>query len=328
MNDKWYKRLVGARTIKTGLATFLTALFCMLLNLTPIFAILTAVVTIEPTAKASLKKGYKRLPATVIGALFAVIFTYVFGDQSPLSYAFAATLTILVCTKLNLHAGTTVATLTAVAMIPGIHEAYIFNFFSRLLTAVIGLGTAALVNFIILPPKYYDQLEKLLHDTEEKMYSLYSQRMQELLLSQFKSDTSIKKYNKLIESTQKIESLLSFQSDELSYHRYGEEEWMKFRKFQTLASTDRLFISHLSNIIYLPKKPVIHFDKDEKLAMLKIANNINQIIATGHFEREKQSASLLKNSVKNLDEFDALQLKSHIIYEILLIYRILDDRYA
>ncbi|PNZ06186.1 aromatic acid exporter family protein, partial [Staphylococcus kloosii] len=73
---------------------------------------------------------------------------------------------------------------------------------------------------------------------------------------------------------------------------------------------------------------IIHFDNNEKLAMLKIANNINQIIATGHFEREKESASILKNSVKNLDEFDVHQLKSHIIYEILLIYRILDDRYA
>ena len=27
MNDNWYKRIIGARTIKTGLATFLTAFF-------------------------------------------------------------------------------------------------------------------------------------------------------------------------------------------------------------------------------------------------------------------------------------------------------------
>ena len=98
------------------------------------FAILTAIVTIEPTAKASLK-GYRRLPATVIGRTFS---RFIFGDQSPFSYALSATFTILLCTKLNLQVGTTVAVLTSVAMIPGIHEAYIFNFFSRLLTAVIG----------------------------------------------------------------------------------------------------------------------------------------------------------------------------------------------
>ena len=94
--NQWYKHIIGARTIKTGLATFLTTLFCLLLNLTPIFAILTAIVSIEPTAKASLRKGYRRLPATVIGALFAVIFTYIFGDQSPFTYTFSAIFTIFI----------------------------------------------------------------------------------------------------------------------------------------------------------------------------------------------------------------------------------------
>ena len=80
----------------------------------------------------------------------------------------SATFTILICTKLNLQVGTTVAVLTSVAMIPGIHEAYVFNFFSRLLTALIGLVTAGLVNFIILPPKYYHQLEEQLALSEKK----------------------------------------------------------------------------------------------------------------------------------------------------------------
>lgn len=56
-------------------------------------------------------------------------------------------------------------------MIPGIHEAYVFNFFSRLLTALIGLVTAGLVNFIILPPKYYHQLEEQLALSEKKNVS-------------------------------------------------------------------------------------------------------------------------------------------------------------
>lgn len=54
-------------------------------------------------------------------------------------------------------------------MIPGIHEAYVFNFFSRLLTALIGLVTAGLVNFIILPPKYYHQLEEQLALSEKNV---------------------------------------------------------------------------------------------------------------------------------------------------------------
>ena len=64
----------------------------------------------------------------VIGAGFAVLFTYLFGDQSPFTYALSATFTILFCTKLKLQVGTNVAVLTSLAMIPGIHDAYIFNF--------------------------------------------------------------------------------------------------------------------------------------------------------------------------------------------------------
>ena len=126
MNDQWYKHLIGARTIKTGIAIFLTAVFCMALDLTPIYAILT-VVTIEPTAKASLIKGYRRLPATVMVQALQY-YLYLFGDQSPFTYALSATFTILFCTKLKLQVGTNVAVLTSLAMIPGIHDAYIFNF--------------------------------------------------------------------------------------------------------------------------------------------------------------------------------------------------------
>ena len=158
MNVKWYRHIIELERLKQDLQLF-NIIILYVASSHPIFAILTAIVTIEPTAKASIKKGYKRLPATVIGALFAVVFTYIFGDQSPLSYALAATFTILVCTKFNLQVGTTVAVLTSVAMIPGIHEAYYFNFFSRLLTALIGLVTAGLVNFIILPLNIINNLK-------------------------------------------------------------------------------------------------------------------------------------------------------------------------
>ncbi|AYX90239.1 FUSC family protein [Staphylococcus cohnii] len=328
MNDSWYKNIIGARTLKTGLATFLTALFCLALNLNPIFAILTAIVTIEPTAKASLIKGYRRLPATIIGALFAVIFTFIFGDQSAFAYAFSATFTIILCTKLNLQVGTTVATLTAMAMIPGIHDAYYFNFFSRLLTAIIGLVTAGLVNFIVLPPKYYDQLEDAITQTEEKMYALFHKRMRQLVIGKFFNGTTNQQLTTLLNLNQKVETLLSYQKDELSYHKHHNSEWIRLKSLTTRTHTNRLFITHLSNLVFLPKDTQVTFTKDEQLAILNIAESINNIHRTGHFERHPKSASLLKSTVKGLDEFDKNQLKSHIVYEILLIYRILNNRFA
>ena len=88
---------------------------------------------------------------------------------------------------------------------------------------------------------------------------------------------------------------------------------------------DRLLATHLSNIIYLPKH-TFSFTPEEKIA-IKISNSVNNIIKSNHFEPHRSSASTLKSSVKRLEEFDQNQIKSHVIYEILLIYKLLDSRY-
>ncbi|PTG92203.1 aromatic acid exporter family protein [Staphylococcus chromogenes] len=325
MNAIRLKNLIGARTIKTGLAAFLTALFCLWLDLNPIFAILSAVVTIEPTVKASITKGYKRLPATVMGAFIAVVCTYIFGDNSAFTYGLTATLTILLCIHFNLHVGITVATLTALAMIPDIHQDYVFNFFSRLLTAIIGLGTAGLVNFIVLPPKYYTQIDTLIDQTEKEIYRLFTQRMKELLIGQFHSEKSDHDVEKLHLNNARIEELLGYQRDELKYHKSKNrsDEWLRIRKLTNRAHENRLLITHLSNIIYLPEDDFIIFNDEEKRAIIAITQKISQITIKGIFEPERKAATTLKNSVKGLNEFDINQVKSHTLYEILLIYRIL-----
>ena len=160
------------------------------------------------------------------------------------------------------------------------------------------------------------------------MYSLYSNRMQQLLIGKFKSDASERALDKVISLNNRVDTLLSYQKDELGYHKHRDKEWIQVRRITSRSHTNRLFITHLSNIIYLPKNVQVVFNSEERLAILKISQSINNIFSTGHFEREKPSASVLKRSVKGLDEFDDNQIKSHIIYEILLIYRILDGRYA
>src|SRR5699024_1319282 len=76
---------LGVRTIKTGVAIFLTALICQLLGLPPVFAVITAIVTLEPTVSDSLKKGLVRFPASAIGSAYAVLFIAFFGNY-PITY--------------------------------------------------------------------------------------------------------------------------------------------------------------------------------------------------------------------------------------------------
>ena len=111
---KW--NIIGGRVIKTGIAVFLTVLVCEFFNIPTIFAVITAIVTIEPTATDSIKRTSSF--SSFNNWIGVCNDFHIFLGHQALSYALAAMFTIVTCQKLRLHAGTLVATLTAVAMIP------------------------------------------------------------------------------------------------------------------------------------------------------------------------------------------------------------------
>ena len=161
------KILEGRRIIKTGVAIFFTVWLCELLGWPAVFAVITAIVTIEPTVSDSIKKGIVRFPASAIGSAYAVTFISLFGN-SPITYTLAAVLTIATCYKLNLHAGLLVATLTSVAMIEVVHEHFFIAFLIRLGTTTIGLVVSTLVNMFVLPPDYKDEIYEEIRNIEIK----------------------------------------------------------------------------------------------------------------------------------------------------------------
>ena len=71
----------------------------MALDLTPSMPF-NSCSTIGTNCQGITIKGYRRLPAT--GNVQALqYYLYLFGDQSPFTYALSATFTILFCTKLK-----------------------------------------------------------------------------------------------------------------------------------------------------------------------------------------------------------------------------------
>src|SRR5690625_4917829 len=100
-----------------------------------------------------------RFPASAIGSFYAVLFIALFGN-SPITYTLAASLTIITCFQLRLHAGLLVATITAVAMVEVIYDNYFLSFFIRLGTTTTGIVVSTLVNMFILPPNYTKQIHK------------------------------------------------------------------------------------------------------------------------------------------------------------------------
>src|SRR5699024_4777610 len=119
-------RLPRNRIVKTAVAVLLTEFICKLIGWTPVFAVITANITLEPAVTDSINKGLFRFPASAIGSFYAVLFIALFGN-SAITYTLAASLSIITCFRLKLHAGLLVATITAVAMIEVVYDIYVMS---------------------------------------------------------------------------------------------------------------------------------------------------------------------------------------------------------
>lgn len=313
------RKIIGPRIIKTGISTFLTAVLCMLLNLPPIFAVITAIVTIEPTAYASLKKAYVRFPASIIGAFIAVASLYLFGE-SALTYSLAATLTIFVTYKLNLHAGVLVAALTAVAMVPSVGDAYFYNFFSRLATTTIGLATSTLINFLVLPPKYTGQIQDMTLSTTKKTHNLLIQRLVELTESRFLSKKSEKAYGAIQKQINESEKLLKYQQDEFKYHKSNREELRLMNRLEREIQFKKLYFIHVGNLIYLPENITLDFSDAEKDAIHGIIQYLKSDFSS--LKMTNPSIRALRRQIKAMDE-EKEAFKIHALYEIIIIYQMI-----
>lgn len=313
------RKMIGPRIIKTGISTFLTALICILLNLPPIFAVITAVVTIEPTTYASLKKAYVRFPASIIGAFIAVASLYVFGE-SAFTYSLAATLTIFITYKLNLQAGVLVAAITAVAMVPSVEGEYVYNFVSRLATTTIGLATSTLVNFLILPPDYTDQIESINKATTNRTHKLLKGRLQELTDGIYRSKQSEKVYihiqNKITES----ETLLKYQQDEFNYHRSNREKMRILNRLERDIQFKKLYFTHVGNLMYLPQGITLNFTPQEKAAIEDIIDILSKDLTS--LKMVVPPVTVIRKRIKQLDDIEDT-FKIHILHEIVIIYQMI-----
>lgn len=268
--------IIGRRIIKTGISVFITAIICLYLKLPAEFAVIAAIVTIEPTASDSIKKGIVRLPASAIGAALAVLFVWGFGP-SVLSYTGAAILTIFICQKLHLHDGILVATLTAVAMVPDIYGHFFLTFLSRLGTTVIGLSVSSLINFFILPPKFSPLIERKFLPNLQLASEVLDNAIEKILtLEEITNPAPNKQYLKLRRSTEKVSELFSFQEREWKYHKIKLSEFRKFNRLKRANIIMQKIVLHLGNLQYISEPA--SFNNLEKQLLKDIVRSLKRIL--------------------------------------------------
>ncbi|MBM4761977.1 aromatic acid exporter family protein [Bacillus sp. B15-48] len=330
-------RFIGGRIVKTGLAVFITALICHLLNWPAMFAVITAIVTIEPTAADSIKKAFVRFPASAIGAGFSVLATFLFGDR-PISYAFVAVATIISCHKLKLHDGTLVATLTGVAMISTVHDEYLSSFFIRLGTTCTGLIVSSLVNFLVMPPKYSLTISQGIRTLYMMAGDILNKRGTEILQEQASDKELRNTFYHLVQEIEKTETLCTYQKREWKFHRPKRIEIQNFLYEYKKLNILRQVTYHIGNLIYLPSH---HFTlgpskcnviMDTIHSIRSIYYDPNFTIKKRHYEnidtmKELFSAqkSFMKIEMAKSEHLQYFSSETVVIYELLSIHELTEE---
>ncbi|WP_038243057.1 MULTISPECIES: FUSC family protein [Virgibacillus] len=327
---------IGSRVVKTGVAVFLTAWICSILEIPAVFAVITAIVTIEPTVADSIRKGMIRFPASAIGSAYSVLFIFLFGN-SPLTYALAATLTIVTCFRLKLHAGLLVATLTAVAMIEVIHSNYFISFLIRLGTTTIGLLVSTGVNMFVLPPNYTEHITQNIESVRRQTARLIEQVFQRVIEVNNHDDvlTSINPADQVYKKIQQTETLIRFQKEESNYHPLGENEKKRFKEIEKQLICLRLIHYHTDNVLNTPSQFTMWGTKEKKTILLAVNELVQGLASKSKIESEKHQAYLKQLSDMFWEETGISRTKPNveattfppeviIIYELISIYQLVD----
>ncbi|MGM8365911.1 FUSC family protein [Virgibacillus sp. W0181] len=327
----------GTRVVKTGVAIFLTAFICELLNWPPVFAVITAIVTLEPTVSDSIKKGIIRFPASAIGSAYAVLFIALFGN-SPLTYTLAAVFTIVTCFKLKLHAGLLVATLTSVAMVEVIHGNYLLSFFIRLGTTTTGLVVSTFVNLLILPPDYTKEINENIHKICESMGNSIQRVFIHKLEYKDKNEERLNlMVNELDKKIHRTETLIRFQKDEAKLHPFVGSKEAEFNKMQEKIKHLRFMHYHLSNLLNTPLTEISFSEKGHTIistAVQKLSFSMKRHTnyeSETHLEQLKMLMNLFSHdddmTSNNIYTETLLPPKLILLYELLSLYNLVSHFY-
>ena len=328
------KSFIGRRIIKTAIAVMITTAICLLLGLPAEFAAIAAIVTIEPTASDSIRKGLIRLPASAIGAAFAVAFVALWG-VSALSFTLAAISTIYVCKKLKLDAGILVATLTAVAMIPDIEPNLLLAFLSRLATTSIGLIVSSLVNFFILPPKFLPLIKGSLRPNFLLASQVLMETTEKILNGNIRRVIGTSEnYNKLRSSVERLNEISLFQEKEWKYHKISVSEYRNHYKLKQIIMIMQKIVLHLGNLQFVNEKAF--FSEKEKELLRNLACSISTMLnkpeqgnLASYFDIVCELDNVLKEEAQKINDtkeyYHHFTSKRIVLFELLSLHDCIEE---
>lgn len=177
---------IGPRVWKTALAVTAAIGISRMLGLDlPVFAGVAAIICMQPTVAGSLRKGYERMQATIIGAVFSVIALIVihqFPVLQPIRPVMIG-LTVLAVMMVAIRLGwidslvLAAATVVVIMVLPANENMFLYSA-SRTVITFIGIVVATLVNAMFVMPRYARPLWKNVAELTQCTRSDYRQAVE------------------------------------------------------------------------------------------------------------------------------------------------------
>jgi uncharacterized membrane protein YgaE (UPF0421/DUF939 family) len=236
---------LGARIIKTGIAVTLSIYLATILGLDPvIFAAVAAVLSVQPSLYRSWQIILDQLQANVIGAIVAILFTYLLGTD-PFVIGLVVIIVIAINIQLRFESSIPLSIITVIAIMESTTGNFFLFALERFMLIMTGIGASILVNVIFLPPKYEDKLYNKINTTSQSLLSyLRASTMNEL-----DNKTSREEVKRLVEETIEIDQVYLLYKEERTYFR--KVKYSKTRKlvlFRKMIQTTNKALSLLKNI--------------------------------------------------------------------------------
>ena len=166
---------IGARIVKTGIAVTITMYVCRLLHLEPaFFGAVSAVVNMQPSIFLTMKTAKDQILVHFIGVSAGLLFGYLAGG-TPLIMGVVAILLIAVYIKMDLKTGISTGIVAAVFVMGSSQELFLPHALNRTGVVFAGLITAMLVNILLWPPRYSEQLKAKLQESNEAAVKYFCQ---------------------------------------------------------------------------------------------------------------------------------------------------------
>ncbi|MEH7126394.1 aromatic acid exporter family protein [Bacillus sp. JJ1503] len=159
---------LGARILKTGIAIILSLFLSQVFQLpSPVFAAIAAIFAIQPTIYRSFLSIIEQVQGNAIGALTAVVFVLLFGNDMFI-IGLAAIVVITINLKLKIENTIGLALVTMIVIMETPSDEFIQFALIRFSTVMLGVFSAFIVNLLFLPPKYEKKLYYGISDITEE----------------------------------------------------------------------------------------------------------------------------------------------------------------